>query len=208
MDPFEAKRFLVVQPLFSPIMRNAQRLTGPGHHFPNHCFNGANGMSKHDLTAERLRELFSYDPETGFFTLLKRRMGSRQKVGHIQDQLHKGYVCATIDGHQYRCHRLAWLYIHGVWPNQSIDHINGIKTDNRILNLRDVSHSVNMQNIKTVNATSTTGVLGAQKDYKGRFKSLIQVDGKKRYLGYFKTAEEANQAYLKAKREHHPGCTI
>jgi hypothetical protein len=93
------------------------------------------------LTAERLRKRLRYDAETGLFT---RRVGSgHAHAGDMAGSVHStGYVRICIDGGRYTAHRLAWLYVHGVWPSGQIDHINRNRSDNRIANLRERRHRV------------------------------------------------------------------
>jgi len=93
------------------------------------------------LTAERLRERLRYDAETGAFT---RRVGSgHARAGEMAGTVHStGYVRITIDGGKYTAHHLAWLYVHGVWPSDQIEHINRKRSDNRIANLRERRHRV------------------------------------------------------------------
>jgi hypothetical protein len=93
------------------------------------------------LAAERLRERLRYDGGTGVFT---RRVGSgHARAGEIAGSVHStGYVRIGIDGGKYTAHRLAWLYVHGVWPSDQIDHINRNRSDNRIANLRERRHRV------------------------------------------------------------------
>ena len=95
------------------------------------------------------------------------------------------------------------IYISHFHP----DHINGIKTDNRIANLRSVSMTVNLQNMRKANRDSLSGLLGAHKK-RSHWESRIRVDRKQIHLGIFETPEEAHAAYLAAKRLHHSGCTI
>jgi len=124
-----------------------------------------------------------------------------------------GYRCIKVLGRLQLAHRLAWLYVHGVWPDHEIDHLNGIRSDNRLGNLRDVSRTTNSENQRraTVGNTSTK-LLGATLDdsvYRRKpFKAQIKVNGRSRHLGMFATAEEAHQAYVDAKRQLHEGCTI
>jgi hypothetical protein len=90
-----------------------------------------------------------------------------------------------------------------------VDHINGVRSDNRMQNLRVVSCSENMQNIKGAPKHSSTGLLGATPNRKRTaFRSFIRVGGEKRYLGSYPTAEQANQVYLAAKRLLHPAGTL
>jgi hypothetical protein len=98
---------------------------------------------------------------------------------------------------------------YGSWPANTIDHINGIKTDNRIENLRDVTAAVNKQNMRAARSDSRSGLIGAiwQEDRKS-WKAEIAVGGKKKMLGRFKTAEAAHEAYVLAKRTVHEGCTL
>jgi len=102
------------------------------------------------LTTDRLRELLDYDTETGLFRW-KTPTNNRITVGSLAGQNHpKGYTRIGVDGAKYLAHRLAWLYVHGVWPINQIDHINRMKTDNRINNLRDVIDGINKRNVDVV----------------------------------------------------------
>lgn len=165
-------------------------------------------MAKSDLTADRLRELLHYDPETGLFTC-QVRTGSRSKVGEVTGCSDgNGYLQIRILGRSYRAHRLAWIYVHGCWPARDIDHINGVRDDNRIANLRDVTRSINMQNIRTATAgNKSSGLLGVSVA-KLRWKAMIRVNGRNEHIGVFDTPELAHEAYLSAKRKHHLGNTI
>ncbi len=156
---------------------------------------------KGPLTVDRLKAMLHYDPETGHFTRL--RMASHHKPGDRAGWVCNGYIMIGVDGRNYRAHRLAWLYTHGTWPTLHLDHINGIPTDNRIANLREVTDGQNHQNIATARRHSRTGVLGVQ-HYRDRYRASIQVDGRTRHLGIFDTTEEAHAAYLAAKRKFHP----
>lgn len=99
-----------------------------------------------------------------------------------------------IDGENYLAHRLAWLYVYGEWPKNQIDHINRIKTDNKIKNLRDVTNSTNQHNnaIRRHNTSGTTGVMTLKS--KNSWGAQIYVNNKRIYLGVFKTKEEAISA--------------
>lgn len=123
----------------------------------------------------------------------------------------KGYIRIHFSGKLYAAHRLAWFYVHGDWPRQQIDHINGNRADNRIANLRDVSARVNSQNRKRANANNSNGLLGVSKRSGGRRGFAAQIrnpDGTMNYLGRFDTAEAAHVAYLTAKASLHEGSTV
>lgn len=161
-----------------------------------------------ELTQDVLNELLVYDMETGMFTwrLSRGARSAGSVAGWVKSD---GYTAITIFGRGYAQHRLAWLYVNGEWPEQHIDHINGNKKDNRISNLRDVSRSGNLQNLKKAYCSSSSGLLGVTflKQQK-TWQSRIIVDGVRKFLGNFKTKEEAHQRYLEAKRIYHKTCTI
>lgn len=167
-------------------------------------------MAEPILSAARLRELLHYDPETGAFTRLK-TAGSVAPAGSSPGCINKsGYLVIRLDYRLYYAHRLAWLYVHGEWPTDQIDHINGIKADNRLHNLRNVTAQANVQNVRGPAVhNKSSGLLGATWSARTKkWHAQIGVDMKHINLGKYATAEEAHQAYLTAKRRLHPGCTI
>jgi hypothetical protein len=159
------------------------------------------------VTQERLRELLSYDSETGVFhwRVSRGRAVAGASAGNADSY---GYLQTKIYGRCYLNHRLAWLYVYGEWPDGQIDHINGSRADNRLANLRNVSISVNQQNQRGARVDNRCGLLGVSR--KGnRWQARISHPGRKdAYLGLFDTPELAHAAYLKAKRKLHQGCTI
>lgn len=159
-------------------------------------------MAKTNLTAERLRELLDYDPVNGTFTWRVNRNGVRigDRAGSLVDS--RGYLRVGIDGREYSAHRLAWLYVHGEWPTQVIDHCNGDPSDNRIENLRDVSQQVNVQNQHRARSTNKCGLLGVRRQGK-RWYARIMTNGRERHIGTFDTPEEAHAAYLAVKAVLH-----
>ena len=160
-----------------------------------------------EVTAERVRELLAYDPETGVFTWRVRR-GRSAPAGSIAGWRDRGdYVLICVEQCAYFAHRLAWLYVNGQWPVGDIDHMNGIPFDNRIENLRDVNRSLNMQNLRRANRNNKLQLLGVTKSGKG-FAAQIVVGGRALYLGTFPTAQFAHECYLIAKRKLHPGGTL
>lgn len=167
-------------------------------------------MAKPILTAERLRELLDYNPETGIFTWRVPRQGII-KLGCAAGSLGtNGYIKICCDGWTHLAHRLVWLYMYEEWPTYNMDHVNGMRNDNRRTNLRDVPHAVNMQNKRAPAANTSSGFLGVYPTPRGgrKFRACIGVNGTSVYLGCFLTAEAASVAYLSAKRLLHQGCTI
>lgn len=159
------------------------------------------------LTQERLKELVSYNQETGVFTR-KTTYSNRYKCGNkIGWKTSHGYIFILVDNNEYYGHRLAWLYMTGEFPKGQIDHINGIRTDNRFSNLRNVSPSENMQNRRKAQSSNKLGFLGVFKNKK-RFSTQITVNHKTLHLGTFDTPDEAHRVYLEAKRRLHSACTI
>jgi hypothetical protein len=160
------------------------------------------GLGSGKITAERLRELLHYDPETGVFTWLK-RAARRVRVGDVAGCVaQSGYRLLKADGRLYRSHRLAWLWMTGEWPPCEIDHINGDKPDNRWANLRLATRSQNQANQgRTV--TNTSGYKGVSWNAKSRkWRAQIRVNGRDSDLGYFASAADAHEAYVVAAKHH------
>ena len=164
-------------------------------------------MSNFDLTANDLRKILSYDPDTGemFWVIRPSRAVRAGDLAGVLDK--KGYRTIGIRKRVYKAHRLAWLHVHGNWPVGLLDHINGNKSDNRLANLRVVDESGNSQNVRKPNRRNKSGFMGVIA-YHRQWRANITIDGKTQWLGDFKTLEEAHAAYLEAKRKHHSACTI
>lgn len=149
------------------------------------------------LTSSYLKSILDYDKETGIITWIKSR--KNVIIGSIAGTLNlRGYWQIGINKKLYTAHRLAWLYEFGEFPLNLIDHINGVKTDNRINNLRDVTATVNAQNILRAQSNSKTKLLGVYKSRSG-FSASINTNGVKVCLGTYTTAEDAHKAYIEAK---------
>ena len=156
------------------------------------------------LTQERLRELFSYDMETGFLTRLI-RVSPNARVGQRAGTLNEnGYRAVNVDKKLYLEHRIVWFYMMGEWPKDQIDHINGIKSDNRLCNLREATNQENHQNQRKSRTRNKSGLLGVISEKNRRYRSAITVKGEIIRLGNFDTAMEAQNAYLEAKKIYHP----
>lgn len=157
-----------------------------------------------ELTAARLRELLSYDPETGIFRRLV-STSSTARAGDVAGGLNsEGYVRIRVDGVSYRAHRLAWLYVHGRWPTDQLDHRNGVRADNRIANLREATNVENGQNYG-VRKSNTSGHTGIHWHIRARkWVAQIRHTGRIHDIGYFDDMADAVSARAKAKAEMHP----
>lgn len=153
-----------------------------------------------DLDSTRLHEALAYDPDTGVFTW-RIRAATNTHIGEVAGcpRPSNGYIRISLDGKMYYAHRLAWRYVNGVWPAGQIDHINGVRTDNRLRNLRDVSSSTNNHNLHKKPANST-GYTGVKRLPKGRYSATLA----KKHIGVFDTPAQAHAAYLAAKHAYLP----
>ena len=152
------------------------------------------------LTQDELKSLLAYDPETGVFTWL-----TGKRAGHITGTTRcQGYAKITISAKMYSAHRLAWLYVYGYLPTCQIDHINHIRDDNRIFNLRLATSAQNHQNRRriTKSASGFLGVTWHARDV--RWQAHIETNGRSRHLGYFKCLAKAILARKQAERTYHP----
>lgn len=155
------------------------------------------------LTQARLKQLLRYDPLTGLFLRLI-TTNSRAIAGTVAGTIDgKGYPHIRIDGKIYRCHRLAWLYVYGEFPAESIDHIDMDRTNNRIANLREAADVKNKYNRKCL-ITSKSGVKGVSW-CKDRNKWVAQISENDRtiYLGRYSDIADAKAAYDAAAKSMH-----
>lgn len=142
------------------------------------------------LTHSKLLKLFAYNPETGVFTWKVRRSGTKG-LGSIAGGVNHGYRYITCDSESIPAHHLAWFYIHKWWPSGAIDHINRIKDDNWINNLRPVSDSENMQNCSLTNRNKF-GVPGIRLHRKNHiFVAYITNNNRYKHLGSTTNFDEA-----------------
>lgn len=154
-----------------------------------------------ELTQERLREFFSYDPDTGLFTSIKKRWGSKFPVGSVVGSPTGNglYLEVRFDYRPYYLHRLAWFYMTGKWPDPEVDHEDGDGFNNRWRNLRETGRAGQMQNRACRNSTGFPGVYRVD----GSWAASITLDYQKHYLGCFPTPELAHAAYIEAKAHLH-----
>jgi hypothetical protein len=148
-----------------------------------------------DLTADRLREVLDYDPETGVFRWKVSACGlAGQEAGSTNGL---GYLRIRVDGKRYVASRLAWLYVHGRWPSDRIDHRDRQRARNPIENLRESTRVQNKAN-QTRRKDNLTGFKGVHKvgaRYQARFGP------KAKHLGLFATPEEAHARYVREATE-------
>lgn len=166
------------------------------------------------LSAEYLRSILSYDPETGnfvwksrprehFATLNAYSVWNSRCAGKRAGCSSSRYLQIGIDGKRYAEHSLAWLYMTGQWPVGEIDHINLDKHDNRFANLRLATRKENGRNIALLR-TNKSGCKGVFWNSNAkRWQAAIRVDGRRIYLGTHECINEAATAYAKAARLYH-----
>jgi len=161
------------------------------------------------LTQAELKTQLHYEPSTGVFTRLVSN-NTRFLVGTVAGcQHHSGYNHISISKRIYEAHRLAWLYVHGQFPANQLDHKNGQRSDNRLDNLRLATHAQNVQNQVKPSKNNKSGYLGVcWSKSNSAWAAQIKVSGKILQLGRFADPTVAHQIYLAAKRVHHPYGTI
>lgn len=153
------------------------------------------------LNLEFFQSLLDYNPKTGQFTWKVKRAAA-VNAGDVAGTTHKkGYIIIRILNKNYKAHRLAWLFMKGEWPDGHLDHINRVRNDNRIENLRIATFAENNWNAG-IRTDNTSGVKGVSQDKGSRkWRSQISINGKKVYLGTFDTEDAASAAYLSAAIE-------
>ncbi|MCH0685628.1 HNH endonuclease [Escherichia coli] len=150
----------------------------------------------------KINETISYNHQTGIFTWLT-GYGPRKKGSIAGCMTTSGYLQIYIDGLQFAAHRLAWVIHYGEEPSGIVDHINGIKTDNRISNLRIATFSQNSMNSK-LSSLNTSGCKGVSwKKETKKWVAVGKLNGKKVHLGYFKNLDDAKNAYCEFAMRHH-----
>lgn len=159
------------------------------------------------IDPKMLCEIFVYDPDTGKL-FWKRREGGAPgwngkyagKEAFTSTSSH-GYRQGSLLGGVYRAHRVIWAMVHGKWPEDDIDHINGDRIDNRIVNLRSVSRSENCMN-SSVGKRNKSGVVGVSwSKRENKWKAQIQKDGKNIFIGNFVNFEDAVRARMEMQVE-------
>ena len=146
------------------------------------------------ITFEKAKELFVYDRETGIIKWRKRTSNGRRKnlVAGSTNFNGDGYTQINLKGKLYKAHRIAMLLAYGFYGDKlEVDHINHVRDDNRLSNLRFVTRTGNQRN-RSRNSNNTTGVIGVYYHKASRkYMAYIKADGLRIHLGYFSTLEEA-----------------
>lgn len=152
---------------------------------------------------ERLKQLFTYDPDTGLF-ISKTAQGNRAAGKVAGCKTRRGYIKLCVDRTAHLAHRLAWFYVTGDDPvHWIIDHANGDPSDNRFCNLRICTSAENNQN-SSRQRNNLSGFKGVHFDAKrNQWRATIAANNVWKHLGRFSTAEEAHAAYCKAAAELH-----
>lgn len=158
------------------------------------------------LTWERLNELFHIDPTNGVL-IWKKNTGKKRMIGKIAGDLNHrfGYVCICIDRVDYKRHRLIWFYVHKQWPTADLDHIDGVRDNDGILNLREATRSQNTWNsaIPRTNKSGYKGVCWNKRANKWR--AYIKAYDVWHHLGHFDNIEDAISARKQAETQYHEG---
>jgi len=165
-------------------------------------------MSKHDFPLQAFQDNFHFDPATGILTNSKTR-GSKALKGKESGTLHySGYLQVCFQRKIFRAHRIGWLLYYGKWPINLVDHINRIRTDNRIENLREATSSENLSNTEK-RANNTSGYRGVDfRPDKKRFRARIFSKKKAYTIGHYKTAKEAAEAINNRIQDYHGDFTV
>ena len=150
-----------------------------------------------------LKDTLAYDPTVGKFTW-KTRAALCVRPGYTAGCLNEqGYIQIRFKKKIYKVHRLVWLFEHGNWPKNNLDHLNGIRSDNRIQNLRECTAKTNCQNYERYRSGNLVGA--SYHKHVKRWVSRWAFDGKMFYLGYYDTEKEASDAYWQFDKEWNSG---
>lgn len=152
-------------------------------------------MDKNRLSVDDISKKVEYNPQTGEIISLK----SKKPIGNKDKD---GYIVLRLYGKVLRRARLAILLSSGTWPDGVVDHINRIKTDDRLSNLRVLTPSENTQNISLTGKNNYTGYMGVL-ERRGRYYARVRHNNVMHHFGGFSTPEEAYAVYVQKKKELH-----
>lgn len=139
------------------------------------------------LTKEMADELLEYRDGNLYW---KRSLSNNAKIGSIAGCVaSNGYAQVRVHGKVYKTHRVIWLIVYGEWPSGQIDHVNGIRSDNRLVNLRDVTASINQKN-RAKGKNNTSGHLGIRKS-RDKWRAFIKINGRDQHIGTYENINHA-----------------
>jgi|TARA_R100000501_G_C2587213_1_gene88399 hypothetical protein len=150
------------------------------------------------ITADRLRAVLRYEKESGQFYWIAPPWNHTNLIGQRAGCNATGYILIRIDGRKYKAHRLAWLYVKGVWPKSRLDHRDGQTTNNRIDNLREATPAQNCANSRR--RSGKVIAKGVRRLPSGKFQARIRHENKLQTIGTFQTEDQAAQAYFARAR--------
>lgn len=134
---------------------------------------------------EQADKLYLYDPDTGKVTRKQDGNNAVKKGSTVGWVSTCGYLRVKSKGKKYQLHRIIWLLNNGRWPNGQVDHINGVRTDNRMVNLREVSNQENQRN-KALSSLNTSGFIGVCLNKStNKWVASITISSKKIYIGCY-----------------------
>lgn len=163
-------------------------------------------MAVSTLTQSRLKEVLHYNPNTGVFTWIARIkgicIGSRAGCIHTNKRTGYRHIFIRVDRSLYKAHRLAFLYMTGMWPTNEVDHEDHDGINNKWKNLRDVTHVENHQNLSKP-SDNTSGVVGVcwHKTY-SKWTARIRANKKNIFLGCFAEFSDAVSARMAAEKRY------
>jgi hypothetical protein len=155
------------------------------------------------ITQKELKEMLHYNLETGIFTWANKR-ASWINIGDVAGHLTvTGYITIRVIYKSYLAHRLAWLYVHGEWPENLIDHINNNRSDNRICNLRKATKTENNRNTLR-GLKNKSGVKSVfWKENAKKWQVQMKINGIQKHFGYFKDIEFAELVAQEIRSKYH-----
>lgn len=162
-------------------------------------------MKPSTLTQTELKNILRYDSKTGLFYWAAARKSIR--VGDIAGDFSGRYVRIKISQRQYPAHCLAWLYMTGAWPNSGLDHRDTDYQNNKWENLRKATPVQNCANRKPLQNKKYTPLKGVtfqkQGNRKKRWMATIRIAGRKKFIGYYSTPEQAHAAHMTIAKKLH-----
>lgn len=153
------------------------------------------------LTFDQAKETFRYDPETGkvYWKIDVGIIKAGTEAGSLGHRKRNTYKQIQFRGKDYLAHRVAWLLHYGVWPENKIDHCDGDGLNNRPGNMKDATNQENQRNSRMYQ-TNTSGFPGVSRE-RGKWRAVIYINGRQKYLGCFDDKDKAATAYRKAANE-------